>query len=129
MPADHLRKAGRNFPGNIASALLPTSLNDALAAYCRKTGSTKHIVLLACFEAVCARFSGQRRFLLGSTIANRTQPGMENIVGRFANPQIIVADVEGDPTFRELEARVRDWETSAYTHRTCPFRESSKSSR
>lgn len=121
MPADHSRKAGRSFPGNIASALLPASLNDALAAYCRKTGSTKHIVLLACFEAVCARFSGQRRFLLGSTIANRTQPGMENIVGRFANPQIIVADVEGDPTFRELEARVRDWETSAYTHQDMPF--------
>lgn len=121
MPADRPRKAGRSFPGTIASALLPASLNDALVAYCRSTGSTKHIVLLACFEAVCARFSGQKRFLLGSTIANRTQPGMENIVGRFANPQIIVADVEGNPTFRELEARVRDWETSAYTHQDMPF--------
>ncbi len=121
MPADQSRKAGRSFPGTIASALLPASLNDALVTYCRTTGSTKHIVLLACFEAVCARFSGQRMFLLGSTIANRTQPGMENIVGRFANPQIIVADVEGDPTFRELEARVRDWEISAYTHQDMPF--------
>ncbi|HEY3990180.1 MAG TPA: condensation domain-containing protein [Acidobacteriaceae bacterium] len=121
MPADHPRQAGRSFPGTIASVLLPASLNDALVAYCRKSGSTKHIVLLACFEALCARFSGQRRFLLGSTIANRTQPGMEDIVGRFANPQIIVADVEGDPTFRELETRVRDWETSAYTHQDMPF--------
>jgi non-ribosomal peptide synthetase component F/thioesterase domain-containing protein len=121
MPADHPRKAGRSFPGTITSALLPASLNDALVAYCRKSGSTKHIVLLACFEALCARFSGQRRFLLGSTIANRTQPGMEDIVGRFANPQIIVADVAGDPSFRELEARVRDWETSAYTRQNMPF--------
>jgi non-ribosomal peptide synthetase component F/thioesterase domain-containing protein/acyl carrier protein len=121
MPADHPRQAGRSFPGTIASVLLPASLNDALAAYCRKSGSTKHIVLLAVFEALCTRFSGQRKFLLGSTIANRTQPGMEEIVGRFANPQIIVADVEGDPTFRELETRVRDWETSAYTHQDMPF--------
>jgi non-ribosomal peptide synthetase component F/thioesterase domain-containing protein len=121
MPADHPRPAGRSFPGTIASALLPAPLNDALVAWCRKSGSTKHIVLLACFEALCARFSGQRKFLLGSTIANRTQPGMEDIVGRFANPQIIVADVEGDPNFRELESRVRDWETSAYTHQDMPF--------
>ncbi len=78
-------------------------------------------MLLAVFQALCARFSGQRKFLLGSTIANRTQPGMEEIVGRFANPQIIVADVAGDPTFRELETRVRDWETSAYTHQDMPF--------
>jgi non-ribosomal peptide synthetase component F/thioesterase domain-containing protein len=121
MPADHPRGAGRSFPGTIASALLPASLSDALTTYCRKTGSTKHIVLLAVFEALCARFSGQRKFLLGSTIANRTQPGMEDIVGRFANPQIIVADVSGDPTFREFETRVRDWETSAYTHQDMPF--------
>jgi thioesterase domain-containing protein/non-ribosomal peptide synthetase component F len=121
MPADHPRGAGRSFPGTIASALLPASLNDTLTTYCRKTGSTKHIVLLAVFEALCGCFSGQRKFLLGSTIANRTQAGMEDIVGRFANPQIIVADVSGDPTFRELETRVRDWETSAYTHQEMPF--------
>ncbi len=121
MPADYPRQAGRSFPGTIASALLPPSVNQKLAAYCRTSGSTKHIVLLTIFEALCARFSGQRQFLLGSTIANRTQPGMEDVVGRFANPQIVVADVTGDPSFRDLELRVREWETSAYTHQDMPF--------
>ena len=121
MPADHPRQAGRSFPGTIASALLPASLNDTLSAYCRTSGSTKHIVLLAAFQALCARFSGQQQFLLGSTIANRTQPGMEDVVGRFANPQIVVANVDGDPSFRELEMRVREWGASAYTHQDLPF--------
>ncbi len=121
MPADRPRQAGRSFPGTIASTLLPADVNKALIAYCRQSGSTKHIVLLSIFEALCARESGQDRFLLGSTIANRTQPGMEDVVGRFANPQIIVADVTGDPTFRSLEQRVREWESSAYTHQDLPF--------
>ncbi len=121
MPTDHPRPSGRSFPGHIESALLPKAIDDQLKAYCRQTGSTKHIVLLAAFEALCARYTGQDQFLLGSTIANRTQPGMEDVVGRFANPQIIVAKAGGDPTFHELEQRVRDWETAAYNHQDLPF--------
>jgi thioesterase domain-containing protein/non-ribosomal peptide synthetase component F/acyl carrier protein len=121
MPTDRPRPAGRSFPGHIESALLPKEIDDKLKAYCRNTGSTKHIVLLAAFEALCARYTGQSEFLLGSTIANRTQPGMEDVVGRFANPQIIVAKAGGNPTFRALEQRVRDWETAAYTHQDLPF--------
>ncbi len=121
LPADHSRKPGRSFPGHIESQLMPPALDRLLQSYCKTHGSTKHIVLLAAFEALCARYSGQWKFLLGSTIANRTQPGMEHVVGRFANPQIIVADVTGNPSFAALEARIRDWETSAYTHQDLPF--------
>jgi thioesterase domain-containing protein/non-ribosomal peptide synthetase component F/acyl carrier protein len=121
MPTDHPRPSGRSFPGHIESELLPKAIDDRLKAYCRETGSTKHIVLLAAFEALCATYTGQKQFLLGSTIANRTQPGMEDVVGRFANPQIIVAKVDGDPSFAQLEQRVRDWETAAYTHQDLPF--------
>lgn len=120
-PADYPRKPGRSFPGHIESQLMPSELDGLVQAYCKTHGSTKHIVLLAAFEALCARYSGQWKFLLGSTIANRTQPGMEHVVGRFANPQIIVADVTGNPSFAALEARIREWETSAYTHQDLPF--------
>lgn len=121
LPTDEPRPPGRSFPGHIESQLLPKAIDEQLKQYCRQTGSTKHIVLLAAFEALCATYTGQREFLLGSTIANRTQPGMEDVVGRFANPQIIVAKVNGDPTFTQLEQRVRDWETAAYTHQDLPF--------
>lgn len=121
LPTDYPRTAGRSFPGHIESALLPQTTNDRLIEFCRNSGSTKHIVLLAAFEALCARYTGQTEFLLGSTIANRTQPGMENVVGRFANPQIIVARVEGDPTFAGLEQAVRESGTEAYNHQDLPF--------
>ncbi len=121
LPTDYPRTAGRSFPGHIESALLPKAIDDRLLEYCRSTGSTKHIVLLAAFEALCSRYTGQTRFLLGSTIANRTQPGMENVVGRFANPQIIVAQVNGDSTFADLEHVVRETGTEAYNHQDLPF--------
>ena len=121
LPTDYARAAGRSFPGHIESALLPDAVNVKLVEYCRNSGSTKHIVLLAAFEALCARYTGQTEFLLGSTIANRTQPGMENVVGRFANPQIITAQVDGDPTFADLERLVREKGAEAYNHQDLPF--------
>ncbi len=121
LPTDFPRKAGRSFPGHIESALLPKEVDQKLVDYCRSSGSTKHIVLLAAFEALCARYTGQSEFLLGSTIANRTQPGMENVVGRFANPQIIVAKIEGDPSFASLEEAVRNAGAEAYNHQDLPF--------
>jgi thioesterase domain-containing protein/non-ribosomal peptide synthetase component F/acyl carrier protein len=80
-----------------------------------------HQVMLAAFEGLIARYTNQSEFLLGSTIANRTQPGMENVVGRFANPQVILADVNGDPTFVQLLKRVSDWSTESYAHQDLPF--------
>jgi non-ribosomal peptide synthetase component F/thioesterase domain-containing protein len=121
LPCDRPRTARKDGPGDIESMLISAELNARLKAYCRRHDATMHQVLLAAFEALLSRYTGQAEFLLGSSIANRTQPGMENVVGRFANPQVILASVDRDPTFRELLSRVSDWSSRAYAHQDLPF--------
>jgi non-ribosomal peptide synthetase component F/thioesterase domain-containing protein/acyl carrier protein len=121
LPTDQPRRPQKNYPGHIEATLLPAALTARLKAYCRTHDATMHQVSLAAFEALIARYTNQHEFLLGSTIANRTQPGMENVVGRFANPQVILADVNGDPSFAELLGRVAEWSTASYAHQDLPF--------
>jgi thioesterase domain-containing protein/non-ribosomal peptide synthetase component F/acyl carrier protein len=121
LPTDRPRLPQKSYPGHIESTLLPAALTSRLKAYCRTHDATMHQVLLAAFEALIARYANQEEFLLGSTIANRTQPGMENVVGRFANPQVILADVKGDPSYAQLLNRVREWSTESYAHQDLPF--------
>ena len=121
LPTDHPRTAQKSAPGNIEGRLLSPGLAARLKAYCRRHDATMHQVLLAAFEALISRYTGQTEFLLGSTIANRTQAGMENVVGRFAHPQVILADVRGNPSYRELLDRVVDWSAKSYAHQDLPF--------
>ncbi len=121
LPTDYPRSARKDGPGHIESHLLSQSLNERLKQFCRDHDATNHQVLLAAFQCLIARYTGQDQFLLGSSIANRTQPGMDNVVGRFANPQVIVANVTEDPRFDELLRRVSEWSTSAYAHQDLPF--------
>jgi non-ribosomal peptide synthetase component F/thioesterase domain-containing protein/acyl carrier protein len=121
LPTDRPRLPQKSYPGHIESTLLPAGLTARLKAYCRARNATMHQVLLAAFEGLIARYANQSEFLLGSTIANRTQPGMENVVGRFANPQVILSDVNGDPSYRELLRRVSEWSAESYAHQDLPF--------
>jgi len=121
IPTDFPRSAKKSAPGRIESQLLPAELNARIKQYCRQHDATMHQVLLSAFEALIARYTGQEEFVLGSTIANRTQPSMENVVGRFAHPQAILADVRGNPSFVELLGRVVDWSSKAYAHQDLPF--------
>jgi non-ribosomal peptide synthetase component F/thioesterase domain-containing protein len=121
LPTDTPRTAQKSAPGDIEGRLLSPALTARLKNYCRRHDATMHQVLLAAFEALISRYTGQSEFLLGSTIANRTQPGMENVVGRFAHPQVILGDVRGNPTYRELLGRVIDWSAKSYAHQDLPF--------
>jgi non-ribosomal peptide synthetase component F/thioesterase domain-containing protein/acyl carrier protein len=121
LPTDQPRLPQKSYPGHIESTLLSAPLTAKLKAYCRTHDATMHQVMLAAFEALISRYTSQREFLLGSTIANRTQSGMENVVGRFANPQVILADVNGDPGFVELLERVKVWSSESYAHQDLPF--------
>ena len=121
LPTDYSRNARKDGPGDIESQLMPPPLNERLKRFCRERGTTNHQVLLAVFQGLISRYTSQEQFLLGSSIANRTQAGMDHVVGRFANPQVILADVSGNPGFDELLHRVVEWTTSAYAHQDLPF--------
>lgn len=87
----------------------------------REHGATVHMVMLAAFQLVLSRFSGQRDFAVGSPVAGRPEPELEGLVGMFVNVLALRARLDGDPAFTELLARTRETCLEAYAHQELPF--------
>src|SRR5205807_3706128 len=83
--------------------------------------ATLFMTLLASFQALLARYTGQEDIVVGTTVANRTRAETEGLVGFFLNTLALRGDLSGDPTFRELLARARETALGAYAHQDLPF--------
>ncbi|MCP3062578.1 non-ribosomal peptide synthase/polyketide synthase [Myxococcus sp. K38C18041901] len=123
LPTDFPRPARQGFRGASVSHVLPRSLADSLQALCRQEGSTLFMALMAGLQAVLSRYSGQEDFVVGTGIANRHQAETEDLIGFFINQLPLRARLGGNPSFRELLARVRKDTLGAYAHQDLPFEE------
>ena len=79
------------------------------------------MLLLAAFQVLLARYSGQDDIAIGTPIANRTHSQLEGLIGFFVNTLVLRTDLSGNPRFRELIQRVREICLGAYTHQDLPF--------
>ncbi len=121
LPTDQPRPRVQRFQGDYQSFTLPPDLSTSLGDLSRETGATLFMTLLAAFKVLLYRYSGQQDLLIGSPVSGRTRPGMEKLIGFFAYPVVLRTDLSGDPTFRELLARVRQVALDAYAHQAAPF--------
>jgi amino acid adenylation domain-containing protein len=101
--------------------LFPVQLSKDLRALAREEGVTLYMVLLAAFDVLLARHTGEDDIVVGSAIANRPRPELEGMIGFCANNIVMRADLSGDPTVRELLGRIRDVAIGAYSHQDVPF--------
>jgi aspartate racemase len=79
------------------------------------------MTLLAAFQALLARYTGQEKIVVGSPGAGRGRAELEGLIGFFVNTLVLPADLSGDPTFAQLLERVRDMTLAAYTCQDLPF--------
>ena len=79
------------------------------------------MTLLAAFQVLLSRYSGQDDIVVGTPIANRTQPEIEGLIGLFLNTLALRGDLSGDPTFLQYLGRVREAALGAYSHQDLPF--------
>jgi amino acid adenylation domain-containing protein len=121
LPTDHPRPAVQTFRGAKVSGALPADLVKPLKALSQQEGATLFMTLLAAFQVLLARLSGQDNIPVGSPIVGRARAEVEGLIGVFINNLVLRTDLSGNPTFRELLRRVRTVSLDAYAHQELPF--------
>ncbi|MEV5743282.1 amino acid adenylation domain-containing protein [Microbispora rosea] len=121
LPTDLPRPPEQGSAGASHGIVLDRELADALTALGGANGATLYMTLLAAFQVLLARYSGQDDFAVGSPVSGRDLPELERVVGLFINSLPMRADLSGDPTFTELLGRVRETALDAYAHQELPF--------
>ncbi len=121
LPTDHPRPATLGTSGAVVRRDLDAALLDTLRERAAGEGATLFMVLLAGFVTVLRRYTGQEDILVGSPVAGRHHAALERVVGAFINTLPLRVDATGDPTLRELVARVRQTTVEAFEHEDAPF--------
>jgi amino acid adenylation domain-containing protein len=121
LPTDRPRPAIQTFRGATQSFSLSAEVTEALKTLSQTEGTTLFVTLLAAFKTLLYRYTGQEHILLGSPIANRNRAETEGLIGFFVNTLVLRTDLSGNPSFRELIARVHEQASAAYAHQDIPF--------
>ncbi|NJN67597.1 MAG: amino acid adenylation domain-containing protein [Chloroflexaceae bacterium] len=121
LPTDRPRPAMQTFVGARQTFGLPPVLTRALRELSQREGVTLFMVLLAAFQTLLSRSTGQEDILVGSPIANRNRSEVEPLIGFFVNTLVLRTDLSGNPTFRDLLKRVQQVALGAYAHDELPF--------
>ena len=121
LPTDRPRPPLASHHGGHLTCVLPEALTVALKALARRANATLFMTLLASFQVLLHRYSGQDDVAVGSPIAGRGRTELEGLIGFFVNTLVLRTDLSGNPPFHELLARVREHALGAYTHQDLPF--------
>ena len=121
LPIARPRVAVQTFRGARESHLLPSSMSIAIDKLSRQEGVTPFMVLLAAFQILLSRYTGQHDIVVGTPIAGRGRIEIEELIGFFVNTLVLRTDLSGNPSFAELLRRVRDVALGAAAHQDLPF--------
>ncbi|MEW5931561.1 MAG: amino acid adenylation domain-containing protein, partial [Gemmatimonadota bacterium] len=121
LPADHPRPAAAGDRAAQRSLALSAETSEALRALARREGATLFMTLLAVYQALLARWSGQDDISIGTPVAGRGLLELEPLIGFFVNMLVIRTGLAGRPSARELLGRVREGVLAAQAHQDLPF--------
>ena len=121
LPFDRERPATPSFDGSQLTYRLSPEITAALKELSRREGVSLFMTLLAAFQTLLHRQSGQEEILVGTAIANRNYRKTEDLIGFFINQLVLRTDLTGEPTFVELLQRVKEVCLGAYAHQDMPF--------
>jgi len=121
LPTDRARPKMPSFEGGTLNIVLSPDLSRRLFELARREGVTPYMVLLAAYQLLLQRYSGQHDIVVGSPITGRSRPELQGLIGLFVNMLVMRTDLSGDPSFRELLKRIKEVALGAYAHEDVPF--------
>ena len=121
LPINYPRPPVQTYQGGYQYLELTKDLIEALKALSQEEGVTLFMTLLATFQTLLSRYSGQEDIIVGTPIAGRNQVKTDRLIGLFVNTLVMRTDLSGKPSFRQLLAQVREVALGAYAHQNLPF--------
>ena len=121
LPTDYPRPPVQTYQGAYQSLELPLNLTKALKTLSQQERITLFMTLLAAFQTLLHRYSGQEDIIIGTPIAGRNQVETEGLIGLFVNTLAIRTNLSGNPSFRQLLSQVREVTLGAYDHQDLPL--------
>ncbi|MCU0490007.1 MAG: amino acid adenylation domain-containing protein [Chloroflexaceae bacterium] len=121
LPPDRPRPPLQTYNGAAYQFSLSATVTAGLKALAEAQHATLYHVLLAAFEVLLYRYSGQADFLIGTPTAGRSRAELSGLVGYFVNSVVLRADMAGEPRFSDLLGRVRQTSLAAFAHGDYPF--------
>jgi amino acid adenylation domain-containing protein len=123
LPTDRPRPAEPTWRGGMETCTIPAHLIEALRELGRSEGVTPYMLLLAVFQVLLYRYSGQDEIIVGGATNTRTRPEFEPLMGYFLNAVVFRGHIGADLSFREFLGRVKSTVLGALAHSEIPFDE------
>ncbi|MET0625827.1 MAG: amino acid adenylation domain-containing protein, partial [Pyrinomonadaceae bacterium] len=121
LPTDRPRPKEQVFGSGVQAFELNAGLTAKLRALCKREDATMFMVLLAVWQLLLARYSGQDDILVGTPIANRTRGETEDLIGFFVNTLVLRGKISGEMRFSDYLGQVKETCLEAYAHQHVPF--------
>ncbi|MGZ4032827.1 MAG: condensation domain-containing protein, partial [Tumebacillaceae bacterium] len=121
LPTDHKRSEARSFAGGMHTFELDREMTARLHKLTQKTGTTLYMVLLAAYQVLLSKYSGQTDLAVGTPVAGRPHADLAAMMGVFINTLVMRNQPTGDKTFAEFLAEVKESTLEAFDHQDYSF--------